>query len=92
MGSQPTKVRARSSTGLQLRRLPVQHGKRFGPAHSRKVGRPEHQNRESVKGENYTVRQFMSLIGLFTAPEKQVPSGYLHMRPIQWQTGMCQSA
>ena len=30
------------------------------------------------------VRQFMSLIGLLTATEKQVWSGHLHMRPIQW--------
>ena len=33
---------------------------------------------------NCTVRQFMSLIGLLTATEKQVLSGRLHMRPIQW--------
>ena len=31
-----------------------------------------------------TVRQLMSLIGLLTATEKQVVSGRLHMRPIQW--------
>ena len=31
-----------------------------------------------------TVRQFMSLIGLLTATEKQVSAGRLHMRPIQW--------
>ena len=30
------------------------------------------------------VRQFMSLIGLLTATEKQVLLGRLHMRPIQW--------
>ena len=30
------------------------------------------------------VRQFMSLIGLLTATEKQVHLGLLHMRPIQW--------
>ena len=30
------------------------------------------------------VRKFMSLIGLLTAREKQVPLGRLHMRPIQW--------
>ena len=29
-------------------------------------------------------RKFMSLIGLLTATEKQVPLGRLHMRPIQW--------
>ena len=31
-----------------------------------------------------TVCQFMSLIGLLTATEKQIWSGRLHMRPIQW--------
>ena len=31
-----------------------------------------------------TVRQFMSLLALLTATEKQVWSGRLHMRPIQW--------
>ena len=30
------------------------------------------------------VRQFMSLIGVCTATEKQVHLGQLHMRPIQW--------
>ena len=30
------------------------------------------------------VRQFMSLIGLLTATEKQVHLGRLHMRPMQW--------
>ena len=30
------------------------------------------------------VRNFMSLIGLLTATENQVPLGRLHMRPIQW--------
>ena len=38
-----------------------------------------------MKGRHqYTVRQFMSLIGLLTATEKQVCAGRLHMRPIQW--------
>ena len=31
-----------------------------------------------------SVRQFMSLIGLLKATEKQVHLGRLHMRPIQW--------
>ena len=31
-----------------------------------------------------SVREFMSLIGLLTATEKQVHLGRLHMRPIQW--------
>ena len=30
------------------------------------------------------IREFMSLIGLLTATEKQVHLGRLHMRPIQW--------
>ena len=32
----------------------------------------------------FPVQQFMSLIGLLTATEKQVHLGRLHMRPIQW--------
>ena len=32
----------------------------------------------------YHYRQFISLIGLLTATEKQVHLGRLHMRPIQW--------
>ena len=43
------------------------------------------QKQKSIKDlKNCTVRQFMSLIGLLTATEKQVWSGRLHMRPIQW--------
>ena len=37
-----------------------------------------------LKQKQCTVRQFMSLRGLLTTTEKQVPSGRLHMRPIQW--------
>ena len=38
-----------------------------------------------IKSRNCcTVRWFMSLIGLLTATGKQVWSGRLHMRPIQW--------
>ena len=38
-----------------------------------------------IKNKDHcTVRQFMSLIGLLTATEKQVWLGRLHMRPIQW--------
>ena len=38
-----------------------------------------------IKSRNScTVRQFMSLIGLLTATEKQVWAGRLHMRPFQW--------
>ena len=39
---------------------------------------------EIMSVPNCLVRQFMSLIGLLTATEKQVYLGWLHMRPIQW--------
>ena len=38
----------------------------------------------TLSGPGCPVRQFMSLIGLLTATEKQVHLGRLHMRPIQW--------
>ena len=37
-----------------------------------------------LQNRSCRVRTFMSLIGLLTATEKQVPLGRLHMRPIQW--------
>ena len=37
-----------------------------------------------LSGPVCLIRQFMSLIGLLTATEKQVHLGRLHMRPIQW--------
>ena len=37
-----------------------------------------------LSGPVCPVRQFMSLIGLLTATEKQVHLGRLHMRPMQW--------
>ena len=37
-----------------------------------------------LSGPVCPVRQFMSLIGLLTATEKQVHLGRLHMRPIKW--------
>ena len=38
-----------------------------------------------LERQSCSVRQFMSLRGLLTATEKQVPLGRLHMRPIQWR-------
>ena len=54
--------------------------------------RPTPDRWQSLQGKIQTllslpacpVRQFMSLIGLLTATEKQVHLGRLHMRPIQW--------
>ena len=43
------------------------------------------QKLQFIKGrDSCSVRQFMSLIGLLTATEKQVWAGRLHMRPVQW--------
>ena len=71
-------------TGLQLRRLPG------GP--ERGQGRPTPEQWQALTDKIQTilscpvcqVRQFMSLIGLLTATEKQVYLGRLHTRPIQW--------
>ena len=54
--------------------------------------RPTPDRWQSLQGKIQTlfllpacpVRQFMSLIGLLTATEKQVHLGRLHIRPIQW--------
>ena len=54
--------------------------------------RPTLDRWQSLQGKIQTLlslpacpdRQFMSLIGLLTATEKQVHLGRLHMRPIQW--------
>ena len=43
-----------------------------------------HKIRSILSDPLFPVRQFMSLIGLLTATEKQVHLGRLHMRPIQW--------
>ena len=43
------------------------------------------QNLSLLLGQKIcSIREFMSLIGLLTATEKQVVSGRLHMLPIQW--------
>ena len=43
------------------------------------------QKLQYIKGrKSCSIRQFMSLIGLLTATEKQVWAGRLHMRPVQW--------
>ena len=43
------------------------------------------QKLQFIKGKkSSSVRQFVSLISLLTATEKQVWAGRLHMRPVQW--------
>ena len=46
-------------------------------------GTYQHSKKHQFRYQPYQP-QFMSLIGLLTATEKQVVSGRLHMRPIQW--------
>ena len=67
------KVRTGTKADLRFCRLPVRPQGRSGPTHTRPLSLP-----------TCPVRQFMSLIGLLTATEKQVHLGLLHMRPIQW--------
>ena len=84
MGSKYDRVRASSQTGLQF------VGYRFDLVTGRVL--PTQDRWETLQEKlrfiksrrSCTVRQFMSLIGLLTATEKQVCSGRLHMRPVQW--------
>ena len=81
MGSQHEEIRVGTPASFQFCRLPVRPCIRSGAAHSGPVdsspGKVKfHQEPELLH------RQFMSLIGLLTATEKQVWSGRLHMRPI----------
>ena len=82
LGREPQEIRAGAQTDLQFWGLPI----RFDPR------RPTPERWEALNSKinsllersSCLVRQLMSLIGLLTATEKQVPSGRLHMRPIQW--------
>ena len=80
MGGQFEKVGTCSPTGVQLCRLSFRPLPGSSKTHSGEVASPE----MLMNKEDCSVRQFMSLIGLLTATEKQVVSGRLHMRPIQW--------
>ena len=77
------KMRAGTKTSLQFCRLPVQPQVWSGPTPDR------WQNLQQkilslLSLPACPVRQFMSLIGLLTATEKQVHLGRLHMRSIKW--------
>ena len=79
-------IRTGAQTNLQFRRLPVRPEGRPGPAYTGPVADPPRENLGDPVPTDLSspVRQFMSLIGLLTATEKQVYLGRLHMRPIQW--------
>ena len=80
LDNQCRKLRAGTETSLRLCRLPIRS----------QIGSPERWQNLKAKIQailaqpSCPVRQFMSLIGLLTATEKQVYLGWLHMRPIQW--------
>ena len=77
-------VRTGPKTGLQLRRLPVRPQGGQGQTHTRTLADLNRQDIVNPVRSGGPVRQFMSLIGLLTATEKQLHLGRLHMRPIQW--------
>ena len=80
LAGEQAEVKTRPKTGFQLRRLPVRPQVGQGQTHTRALADLNRQD----QGPVCPVRQFMSLIGLLTATEKQVHLGRLHMRPIQW--------
>ena len=81
LASECRKVRAGAQASLRLYRLPVRPQVRPTPDRWQSL-------QEKIKAllllPTCPVRQFMSLIGLLTATEKQVHLGRLHTRPIQW--------
>ena len=78
------KVRAGSKADLRFCRLPVRPPGRSGPTNPDRWQNLQDKILEIMSLPHCPVRQFMSLIGLLTATEKQVHLGRLHMRPIQW--------
>ena len=78
------KVGAGSQASFQLCRLPIRPWvRRVRPTPDRWQSLQE-KILELISLPACSVREFMSLIGLLTATEKQVHLGRLHMRPIQW--------
>ena len=77
------KVGAGTQTSFQLRRLPIRPRVRSGPTDTGPVAKPTRKDTGAHRPA-CSVREFMSLIGLLTATEKQVHLGRLHIRPIQW--------
>ena len=75
-------IRTRTQASLRLCRLPVQPPVRPGPTHTGPLAKPQEKIQRLLVLPACPVRQFMSLIGLLTATEKQVHIGRLHMRPM----------
>ena len=70
-----------TQTNLRFCRLPVRSESRSTPDRWQNL---QEKISEILSLPACPVRQFMSLIGLLTATEKQVHLDRLHMRPIQW--------
>ena len=77
-------VRTGAKTGFQLHKLPVRLEGGQGQTHIRALACLDRQNSDKSVRSGVSGPEFMSLIGLLTATEKQVHLGRLHMRPIQW--------
>ena len=77
-------IRAGAQTRIQSYRVPVRPQIRSGLADSKSVAEPSEKMLKLLSLPACPVREFMSLIGLLTATEKQVHLGQLHMRFIQW--------
>ena len=85
VGGKHGEIGTYASTGFQFRRLPVRSTVGSSVAHSGQMDRSSTETTVHQRQDSCSVRQFMSLIGLLTATEKQVWAGRLHMRPVQWR-------
>ena len=78
-------IRTGPKTGFQLHRLPVRPERGQCQTHTRAGWQVLTAKIQALlSGPVFPVRQFMSLIGLLTATEKQDHLDWLHMRAIQW--------
>ena len=84
LAGESRKIRTGAPTSVQLRRLPVRPQVRPGQTNTGPVAKSQEKIQRLLLLPACPVRQFMSLIGLLTATEKQVHLGRLHIRPIQW--------
>ena len=84
LASERGKITAGTQTSFQFCRLPVRLERGQGQTHPRTLADPTGQDMTNMSIPVCPVRNFMYLIGLLTATEKQVHLGRLHTRPIQW--------
>ena len=82
LGSKFAQVGTDPSANVQLCKILFRPLLRPGPAHAREMANFHTLNTDS-NGTRDLLKQFMSLIGLLIATEKQVESGHIHLRPLQ---------